>query len=131
MENLVERKIIVDGLLENCIDYPVNIQIGNENFGIDIKSISNNELSLIDNSIKTQILQKISYKKSKIFETIQNVDGLPIYFEIIKDTSMKIWYIVLIAFGEIQPARYRIFLEGVFIYPNSLLTLNPSKPHNT
>lgn len=118
MNNLINPKLICDGLLEACIESSFAINVEEEVVTIDIKSFVNNELGTLNGNIKDRILEKIKHKKSKMFGTLQNVEGLPIYFNIYDSKKGPLKYLVLCAFGEAQPARYQIFLEGVFIYPS-------------
>ncbi len=106
-----------DGLLEDVIGKKISITLEDKDFNIDIKDIVNHEFTIIDTSFKEQILEEIKFKKSKMFGTIQNEDGLPIYYKIIENDMLSNKYIILCAFGEIQPARYQIFLEGIWEFP--------------
>jgi hypothetical protein len=116
MENLIERRKICDGLLDECIEKPFIIKLGNDEFAVDAKTL-NQEFTTLGDPLKSKILEKIKHRKSKMFGTIQNEDGLPIYFKIIDGQSLANKYIILCAFGEIQPSRYQIFLEGIWEWP--------------
>lgn len=115
MQNLITPKILCDGRIEDCIENKFSITVEDDNLTIDIKNFVDKELSILSNNIKDPILDVIKYKKSKMFGTLQNNVGLPIYFNILEGKKART-YLIVCAFGEIQPTRYQIYLEGIFSF---------------
>lgn len=117
MQNLISRQKIYDGVLEQCIDNEHVIHFQNKEIRLDIKVFTIHELSQLNVLTLEKVLPQIVHKRSKMFGTYQDQDGLPFFYNILNASFDESKYLVICSFGEVQPGRYKIFLEGVWKWP--------------
>ncbi|SNR32877.1 hypothetical protein [Flavobacterium sp. ov086] len=108
-----KRENLFDGFESDIINQIFEIAYANEKFKFKITDFIDNSLedllNYINESELNQILSDLNLSKVDSFiPKYKSVDNLNMYFCIKEDKKF------LFSFGEIQPMRYVMFLEGIY-----------------
>ncbi len=108
-----KREKLFDGFESDIIHQPFEIEYLNKKVNIKITDFIDNSLedllNYINESDLNQIVSDLNLRKVDFFiPKYKSVDNLDMYFCVKEDL------ILLFSYGEMQPMRYVMFLEGIY-----------------
>jgi len=117
-KKVYNRELVYDGVEKNLYHLEKEILLINgEKIRISIAENENvkelNELkNRIDDFDFNLIIAECNLKASSLLGIFKNQNNLKSYYNIVEPKTKK--YLIILSYGEFQPARYKLYIEGVW-----------------
>lgn len=105
------RKKLADGFEENVLKQKFNIQVNGKNLEFELKKFYNNSFNELNRDFETKKIEIAENEKFIINEfdgSFQSPEKLELLYE------LKENLIFIFSYGEFQPTRYILYLEGIY-----------------
>lgn len=104
------RKKLADGFEDDILKQNFEIQVNGEKMEFSLKQFYNNSFNELNDfqDKKSEIAKNENFNTSKFDGSYQSSDNLEILY------TKKGNLLALFSYGEFQPARYQLYLEGIY-----------------
>lgn len=117
LKKIYDKEVIYDGVEENLrqIDEK-KMLLGNEKIPFSIILENMKELGSLINVIGlsnfNSIITECNLKASSLLGIFKDQNNLKSYYTIIESKAIK--YVIVLSWGEFQPMRYKLYIEGIW-----------------